>query len=238
MAAGSHGHMGGPATMSDVRPQEARRNVTGHGSPSRAVVGVLPAGLEWAAAVALAASHGEYPSFRRVFPSPARRGRALRPFFAATIRDAMRFGVVRAAWQGPKVLAVAVWLPPGAFPWTARRKLSATSYLLRVLAADPRNFPNFMRYGANAERAHPADRHWYLVVAGVRPEAQRQGFGSRLMRPELDVADSDGMPVYLETADRANIAYYERFGFTVIDHSLELVPGGPAHVAMRRPVGG
>ena len=111
-------------------------------------------------------------------------------------------------------------------------------YLLRVLAADPRNFPKFMRYGTNAERAHPADRHWYLVVAGVRPEAQRQGLGSRLMRQELATADSDGIPVYLETANRANVAYYERFGFTVIDQALELVPGGPAHVAMRRPVGG
>lgn len=216
----------------------SERDLTGHRSPSGVVVGVLPPGLEWAAAAALAASHADYPSFRRVFPSPARRGRALRPFFAATVRDAMQFGVVRAAWQEPEVLAVAVWLPPGAFPWTAWRKLRAMPYLLRVLTADPGNFPKFMRYGTNAERAHPADRHWYLVVAGVRPEAQRQGLGSRLMRQELATADSDGVLVYLETADRANVAYYERFGFTVIDQALELVPGGPAHVAMRRPVGG
>lgn len=211
---------------------------TGHGSPSGVVVGVLPPGFEWAAATALAASHADYPSFRRVFPRPSRRGRALQPFFAATVRDAVRFGVVRAAWRGPEVLAVAVWLPPGAFPWTAWRKLRAMPYFLRVLAADPRNFPKFVRLGANAERVHPADRHWYLVVAGVRPEAQRQGLGSKLMRHELDVADSDGVPVYLETADRANVPYYERFGFAVIDQALELVPGGPAYVAMRRPVGG
>lgn len=213
-------------------------DLTGHGSAGGVVVGVLPPGLAWAAAAALAASHADYPSFRRVFPSPARRGRALRPFFAATVRDATRFGVVRAARQGSKVLAVAVWLPPGAFPWAAGRKLRAMPYLLQVLAADPSNFPKFMRYGANAERAHPADRHWYLVVAGVRPEVRRQGLGSQLMRHELATADSEGIPVYLETADRANVAYYERFGFTVTDQALELVPGGPTHVAMRRPVGG
>ena len=201
-------------------------------------IGVLPSGLEWAAAGALAASHADYPSFRRVFPSPARRARALRPFFAATVRDAMRFGVVRAASTGSKVLAVAVWLPPGAFPWTATRKLRAMPYLLRVLAADPRHFPKFTRYGANVERAHPTDRHWYLVVAGVRPEAQRQGLGSRLMRDELNVADANGIPAYLETADPANVAYYRRFGFMVVDEALELVPGGPTHIAMRRPVGG
>lgn len=207
-------------------------------SGSAATVGVLPPGFEWPAATTLTASHADYPSFRSVFPSPARRRRALRPFFAATVRDAMRFGVVRAAWLGSQVLAVAVWLPPGAFPWSARRKLSAMPYFLRVLAADPRHFPMFMRYGANAERAHPADRHWYLVVAGVHPHVQRQGLGSRLMRHELDAADNDGTPVYLETADRANIAYYERFGFVVVDEALELVPGGPTHVGMRRPAGG
>jgi hypothetical protein len=111
-------------------------------------------------------------------------------------------------------------------------------YFLRVLAADPRHFPKFMRYGANAERAHPADRHWYLVVAGVRPEAQRQdwargSYGMSLMRPT-----SMAYPSTWRRRDRANIAYYERFGFTVIDEALKLVPGGPAHVAMRRPVGG
>jgi len=101
--------------------------------------------------------------------------------------------------------------------------------------ADPTRFSTFLRYGANAERAHPTDRHWYLVVAGVRPEVQRQGMGSRLIKPELDAADRDGLPVYLETADRRNIAYCERFGFSVVDNDVELVPGGPTHVAMRRP---
>jgi hypothetical protein len=32
--------------------------------------------------------------------------------------------------------------------------------------------------------------------------------------------------------------FYGRFGFTVIDDALKLVPRGPTHVAMLRPVGG
>jgi hypothetical protein len=39
---------------------------------------------------------------------------------------------------------------------------------------------------------------------------------------------------YLETADRANVDFYERHGFVVEDSSLRMVPDGPAHVAMRR----
>lgn len=205
------------------------------GRDGRASIGELPIGLERAAAEALTASHAHYPSFRAVFPSPQRRARALEPFFHATIRDAQRFGVVRAAWEGERVLGVSVWLPPGAFPWSSARKLRATPELLRVLAADPRRFRSFMRYGTNAERLHPSDRHWYLVVAGVRPEAQGRLIGTRLMHDELQATDTAGLPVYLETADRGNIDFYERFGFTVTDGALELVPGGPTHVAMRRP---
>jgi hypothetical protein len=57
------------------------------------------------------------------------------------------------------------------------------------------------------------------------------------MRHELDAADANGIAIYLEPADPANVAYYERFGFSVIDEALELVLGGPTHVAMRRPGG-
>lgn len=192
-------------------------------------------GQERAAADAIAAGHADYPAFRHVFPDPRRRARALRPFFEATIRDAVPFGSVLAAASGSTVDAVAVWLPPGAFPWTAWRKARATPAFVRVLLADPKAFPAFVRYGGNAERVHPAEPHWYLVVLSVRPEAQRRGLGSRLVEPALGRADREGLPCYLETSDPDNVPFYERFGFSVSEPSLALVPGGPTHVAMRRP---
>ena len=201
---------------------------------ARAEVVVLRPGQERAAAAALAASHADYPAFRAVFPDRRRRARALSPFFRATVRDAIPFGAVHAAVDGGTVLAVAVWLPPGAFPWTVGRKLRSAPSMTAVLAADPRSFPTFVRYGANAERAHPTDRHWYLEVLGVRPEAQRQGWGTALMRPVLARADDAGVDCFLETADPDNVPYYERMGFTVVDTALPLVPDGPRHVAMRR----
>ncbi len=199
---------------------------------------VLAHGQERAAAAALAASHADYPAFRHVFPHPARRRRALPPFFAAAVRDAVPFGAVYAALERSKALAVAVWLPPGAFPWSVGRKLRATPSFVRVFAADPGAFRAFMRYGSNAERHHPREQHWYLVVLGVRPEAQRRGLGRRLIAPVLERADHEGMACYLETSDRANVPYYERFGFSVINDALPLVPRGPTHVAMRRPPSG
>jgi GNAT superfamily N-acetyltransferase len=198
---------------------------------------VLERGREDAAADALCASHADYPAFRAVFPDAQRRLRALRPFFRATVADGIPFGAVYAAGEGRIVQAVAVWLPPGAFPWSPRRKARATAAFLRVMAADPRSFRRFTQFGANAEKAHPSDPHWYLEVLGVRPECQRQGLGSLLVKPVLERADADGLPCFLETSERANVPYYERFGFAVVDDHLLLVPDGPAHVSMRRPPG-
>ncbi len=150
------------------------------------------------------------------------------------MQDAIPFRAVYAAMDGPTVLAVAVWLPPGSFPWSARRKFRATPAFIRVLAADPSAFARFSRYGANAENAHPDGPHWYLEVLGVRPDHQRKGLGARLIQPVLERADRDGVDCLLETSDRAKVPYYERFGFEVVDDQLQLVPDGPAHVSMRR----
>ena len=195
---------------------------------------VLERGQEREAADALVASHADYPAFRHVFRDTDRRLRALRPFFTATIRDAIPFRHALAVRDAGRTVGTAVWLPPGAFPWSGRRKARATPEFLGVLAADPTAFRTFMRYGANAEHAHPTESHWYLVVLGVRPDAQRRGFGTELVTPVLDRADAVRLPCLLETSDRANVAYYERFGFAVVDDALALVPDGPTHVAMRR----
>jgi ribosomal protein S18 acetylase RimI-like enzyme len=200
-------------------------------------VSILRRGEHRAGAEAIAAGHADYPTFRHLFPEPRRRARALRAFFAATVRDGIPFNSVFAVCHGQRVVATAVWLPPGAFPWSPRRKLAATSALTRVLAADWRAFPTFVRYGANVERDHPTEPHWYLEVLSVRPEHQRQGLGGRLVTRVLHLADRDLVPCYLETARPANVDYYQRFGFEVMNPALEVIPGGPPLITMRRAEG-
>jgi GNAT superfamily N-acetyltransferase len=148
-----------------------------------------------------AGSHGDYPPFRHLFPDTARRAQVLRRFFTATVRDALAFGAVDAAVADDgRLLGVAVWLPPGAFPWTARRKLRSAPMLVGVARAAPRSFPAFARMGANAERLHPTERHWNLETMGIAPAAQGQGIGSRLIAPGLARADAQRLACYLTTA--------------------------------------
>ena len=84
------------------------------------------------------------------------------------------------------------------------------------------------------ERAHPPDPSWYLQAMGVHPRAQRQGVGSRLMTAGIALADEDQLPCYLQTSDPANVQYYERFGFELIQPAIATFPGGPTYIGLRR----
>lgn len=56
-------------------------------------------------------------------------------------------------------------------------------------------------------------RPLYLYFVGVTPEQQQKGFASALIRPVLDVADSEHRPVVLETQKATNVPLYTHYGF-------------------------
>jgi ribosomal protein S18 acetylase RimI-like enzyme len=188
-----------------------------------------------AAGAVLAQSHADYPSFRHLFPDSARRARALEAMFTGIARDAGRLGsAYSAVTDDGEVRGVAIWLAPGRFPWSRWRQLRGAGWMLGVLRVAPASFGSFIKTGANGARLHPAYPHWYLETMGVDPAAQHKGLGGRLLKPVLEIADRTRVDCYLETADHANVEYYSRHGFVVENRSLQLVPNGPAHVAMRR----
>jgi len=204
------------------------------GRPVRIVP--LPAARLPEVGAVFAGSHGEYPPFRHLFPYPTRRAQVLARFFTATVRDALPFGAVDAAIADDgQLLGVAVWLPPGAFPWSTRRKLRSVPMLLGVAWVAPGAFLDFARMGANAERLHPHERHSNLETMGIAPAAQGQGLGSRLIAPGLARADTQRLPCYLTTGRAENLRFYQQFGFQVVADKLALVPGGPTAWGMRRP---
>lgn len=82
-------------------------------------------------------------------------------------------------------------------------------------------------------KRHVKTPHWYLMVVGVDPSLQGQGRGAALVREGLDRADREAVPCYLETSEERNVAFYERFGFQVVE-SARLGTGGPEAWAMLR----
>ena len=58
-------------------------------------------------------------------------------------------------------------------------------------------------------------KHLYLMQLSVFPTSQGSGVGTALQRFLCRVADTLGLPVYLETLEGRHVAYYQRTGFKV-----------------------
>lgn len=84
------------------------------------------------------------------------------------------------------------------------------------------------------EEQHPREPHYYLFFLGTRPEWQRRGIGSALMRPVLETCDREGVPAYLEATSEDNKRLYLRHGFHVTGE-IALPPDGPSIWPMWRP---
>jgi GNAT superfamily N-acetyltransferase len=111
------------------------------------------------------------------------------------------------AYVSPGFRGAALWLPPGASPdGEAMEKIFRDT-------AEPRHMDDLMATFGKMEQCHPRQAHWYLAQIGVEPNAQGEGLGAQLMRHAVARCDRETALAYLETGNRRNIPFYERFGF-------------------------
>jgi predicted N-acetyltransferase YhbS len=73
----------------------------------------------------------------------------------------------------------------------------------------------------------------HLGPIGVSPDAQGRGVGCRLMEHYCGAIDLTGEGGYLETDRPANVRFYERFGFAVVNEISVL--GVPNFLMRRSP---
>lgn len=182
---------------------------------------------------ALCRAFAEDPLFGWIEPRAAERAAFVETFFRALawrshlFAEALRTapGIVGASlWKGPELGALSA-------DQLARCGLDRVD---EALSPEAR-----ARFGAMDAVEELLERHiprprWYLGVLAVSPSHQAQGWGARLMRPVLDRADAEGLPVSLETLREENVTYYRRHGFDVAA-TLTLPGGGPTCWVMRRP---
>ncbi len=57
--------------------------------------------------------------------------------------------------------------------------------------------------------------HIHLLIMGVSQEFQGKGFGGKLLRAIIEKAETEKIPIYLETQKEVNVELYEKFGFSV-----------------------
>ncbi|GAA2661743.1 MULTISPECIES: GNAT family N-acetyltransferase [Actinosynnema] len=81
--------------------------------------------------------------------------------------------------------------------------------------------------------ARPTFPHLYLAATAVLPERRGQGVGGLLLAHRL--ADTAGLPCYLEASTTRSAALYARHGFAHAGRPIELPENGPTLFPMLRP---
>lgn len=173
-------------------------------------------------AVALAAAFDDDPVMMWLFgDTPPRPGRFLGPFMAHEAGRHLRHNEVFTADGTP---GAALWDPPGRWKTGPMAILRLMPIMLRGVG---RRVPDALRGLSRMEAAHGRHPdHYYLGILGTHPDHQGSGIGSALIRPILDRCDAEGVGAYLESSKEANIPFYRRHGFDVVEEIG--MPSGPS----------
>jgi GNAT superfamily N-acetyltransferase len=164
----------------------------------------------------VAAAFFDYPMFTFYFPDPKRRARYLPWYLGNVLKCALRYGDV---FTNPEITGVAFTLPPG------HTKISMLEYIQNGFLLSPffLGYRNYVRsmdcedfVGLTHEQIMNNRPHYYLWGLAVDPDHKRTGIGTALMEPVIAKADAGKKPIYLETHDEKNVAYYQRMGFVLV----------------------
>lgn len=170
----------------------------------------------------------DYPEFKYYFPDHNRRKFCLPWYLGRVLATAQQYGE---AYTTPTISGVALVLLPG------HTRISQWEYIRCGFLPAPfiLGIRDFIRSQAGEEfigdlheeimRGCP---HYYLWALAVDPAEKRQGIGTTLLEPILATADANEKPVYLETHDEKNVAYYQRFGFHLAKKAC--LPKSEVHV--------
>jgi GNAT superfamily N-acetyltransferase len=189
----------------------------------------LPREEYGAASVIFADAFLNDPGWLAVGPDrPRHRHRVLRRYHRAALNVTERYGgPIYGAFQNGRLVGIAATFAAGLYPppaWTI------VYFVPGFLLAGPGPIVRGLRFSAVQESGHPHTRHLYLWFLAVDPSHQRGGVGRALL---ARVYEDAGAPVYLDTANPANVPYYASNGFEEIGKADG--PRGAEMWFMRRP---
>lgn len=167
------------------------------------------------------------PILRWWFPDDATYPDLAHRFFGVLLDTRLEGGEVWVVDDAGDVAAVSMWVPPGG---NLLGPDVASARYAEVVDGFPA--PSAERIGASDEVVDallPVEPHWYLGVLAVHPRHRGASYGTLVCEPVFAAADRAGVTVVLETANAANVGYYQRRGFSVL-HEAELAcaDDGPA----------
>ncbi len=163
-----------------------------------------------AAARVLADAFLDDPGWLAVGPDRRqRRYRLVRRFHRDALDVTHRYGrPIYGALEGDALAGVAVTFAAGLYPPPELR--TTLKFLPAFLRAGPAPLARALRFSKVQEKGHPHEEHVYLWFLAVDPQHQRGGVGRALLARVY--ADAEA-PVYLDTANPANVPYYAGNGY-------------------------
>jgi GNAT superfamily N-acetyltransferase len=194
---------------------------------------MLPIGQVGAAVAILKDAFLGDPIFRFYFPDSRLRGKVLEIFFTDIVRAHLRFSHVYAAFDHGRLLGAAVWRPPGVEATGLWNHLRGALTRYRLLTLSPRAAQKLLRGFGALEATHPNFPHWYLFFIGIDLRQRGRGIGARLMAPVLRLADTTGLPCYLETPFPQTLPFYRALGYEITSEPRPFA-GAPQLWAMTR----
>ncbi|SNT45627.1 Predicted acetyltransferase [Asanoa hainanensis] len=148
------------------------------------------------------AAFDQDPAFRYFFRDPLTRDAEAAEFAGHLFDLRVAPGTT---WVIDGGLSLAMWDAPAS--WSADEpKLAVSDEALARLDDYHRAVQGFFPRG---------EPFWYLGVLATHPSAAGRRLGRAVMRPGLEAAAEAGLPAYLETTNKGNVALYERAGWRV-----------------------
>lgn len=146
------------------------------------------------------AAFDQDPAFRWFFPTEDSWSRNAHLFVGALFDSRVASG---ATWLADDGAALAMWADP-----------AAESLRADLGALDDDALARLSTYNDATAGGLPDEPFWYLGVLATHPDRKGEKLARRVMVEGLRRARSTGLPAYLETTNEANVALYERSGWT------------------------
>jgi len=176
----------------------------------------------------------EDPVFNAAFANATLEQR--HTFFAIPVQYSLKYGQVVA--PSLQLEGVAAWVPGKYADMTLPRLILSGAFFtgLQMRMEVSKRMALSFRPTDQDRRAHMRGRDYlYLVIIGVVPQYQGQGFGGQLLSALIAEGEQAGVPIYLETETEENVSIYEHFGFEVIQEITLPVVHLPMWEMVREP---
>lgn len=114
---------------------------------------------------------------------------------------------------------VAVFFPPEYKDIDIFSYLNAGGYKLigKLGIFKVRKMLRFDSFATKIKKKYADESTWYFYSFAVLQEARGNGIGTRLLKPMIDFFDEEKQSCYLETLKLENVAFYEKYGFKLME---------------------